>query len=469
LAEIATRLPAGQGPATVAAERTGRPLLATITLITLMIPVTFPMGSWLMSPSRLLFLIVLPFLMINLLSGKYGKITSVDIMILLYMMWRTFIPFIHNPNVALQYAGSNSVIILGGYLSARAAIRSPQDFQWMAKVLGAFVFVSFPFALYEARTSDMVVPRFLENVLHLTSARDVNYLPRLGVERVQFVFPHPILYGLFCSMVLAISFVSLRGHRSPVRRWVALAVVVACCFMSVSSGPFLSALAQIGLIIWAYVLRNVARRWFILGMICLVVYLILEVLSNRPAIYAVLSVLAFNPATANVRRILLDYGLAQIGRTPILGIGFRQWDLPAYMSGSLDNYWLANALMFGLPAFAFLLGAYVLGMTSAGRRSFVPGGDYYNARLAWAIVNVSIMLTLATVYIWSEVSSLVFFVLGAGVFLINGTEGAATEATTTAAAPRRGPLAYSRFPVASSRRDSPDDPVRTRKPLERPT
>lgn len=462
-------MPTGQSPAIPAAAPAGRPLLATITLVTLMLPVTFPMGSWLMSPSRLLFLIVLPFLMINLLSGKYGKITSVDIMILLYMLWRTFIPFIHNPNVALQYAGSNSVIILGGYLSARATIRSPQDFQWIAKVLGAFVFFSFPFALYEARTSDMVVPRFLENVLQLTSARDVNYQPRLGVERVQFVFPHPILYGLFCSMVLAIRFVALRGYHSTARRWLSTGIIVACCFMSVSSGPFLSALAQIGLIIWAYVLRNVARRWLILGIICLVVYLILEVLSNRPAVYAVLSVLAFNPATANVRRILLDYGLAQIGRTPILGIGFRQWDLPAYMSGSLDNYWLANALMFGLPAFAFLLGAYVIGMISAGRRTFVPGGDYYNVRLAWAIVNVSIMLTLATVYIWSEVSSLVFFVLGAGVFLINGTESAATEATVTGAASRRGTLVYSRFPAASSRRDGPDDPGRTREPLGRLT
>lgn len=469
MGETLSRFSTGLGPAIPAAARTGRPVLATISLVSLMLPVSFPMGSLLMTPSRLLFLIILPILMINLLSGKYGKITAIDIMILLYMLWRTFIPFIHNPNVALQYAGSNSVIILGGYLSARASIRSPQDFQWMAKVLGAFVFFSFPFALYEARTSDMVVPRFLEGVLHLTSARDVNYLPRLGVERVQFVFPHPILYGLFCSMVLAVSFVGLRGYHSTARRWVSLAIIVACCFMSVSSGPFLSALAQIGLIIWAYVLRNVARRWFILAMICLVVYLILEILSNRPAVYAVLSVLAFNPATANVRRILLDYGLAQIGRTPILGIGFRQWDLPAYMSGSLDNYWLANALMFGLPAFAFLLGAYVCGMIAAGRRSFVPGGEYYNARLAWAIVNISIMLTLATVYIWSEVSSLVFFVLGAGVFLINGDEKGSTDAPAADLAPRRNTLVYSRFPAGSSRRDSNPATGRKRQPIGKPT
>ncbi|MBC7143660.1 MAG: hypothetical protein H5U18_16120, partial [Rhodobacteraceae bacterium] len=146
MSDTTARLPAREMRASrPATAGSGRPVLATIALISLMLPVTFTMGTWTMSPSRALFLVLLPIQLFNLMRGQYGKITYIDWLVLGYMAWRTFVPFVHNPQVALQYAGSNSVIFLGGYLAARASIRSAEDFQWMAKVLAAFVIFSFPF------------------------------------------------------------------------------------------------------------------------------------------------------------------------------------------------------------------------------------------------------------------------------------------------------------------------------------
>ncbi|OYX45093.1 MAG: hypothetical protein B7Z02_02290 [Rhodobacterales bacterium 32-67-9] len=441
----------GTRPATAAS---GRPVLATFALITLMLPVTFNLGTWVMSPSRALFLVLMPIQLFNLMRGQYGKVTCIDWLILGYMAWRTFVPFIHDPRIALQYAGSNSIIFLGGYLAGRATIRSAADFQWMAKVLAAFVIISFPFAVYETITGKFVLPYLFEQIPGVKSVKDVNYMRRMGMDRVQFVFAHPIHYGLFCSLALSVYFVGLRGVISGFRRWAGTLVIIASCVMSVSSGPLLSALAQVGLIFYAHLFRNVERRWLYFGLLFTISYTVIELGSNRPGIVALMSLLTFSASTANVRFILFEYGMTQIAKTPLFGIGFRQWDLPSWMTGSLDNFWLALALIFGLPAFLFLFAAVVTGLVGVGKRAFKPGGELSNARLGWGIMLVSLTLTLATVYVWSEVASLVMFMIGSGVFLLAAHDAPDDESPPPADDNRRSGPAYSRFAPELSRRDA---------------
>lgn len=425
-----------------------RPWIAIFALITLMLPVSIDVGSLHLTPSRTYFLITSPFLLFGLATGRYGRFNAVDGLVLGYMAWRTMIPFIHNPNVALQYAGSNTVIFLGGYLCARCSIRTAADFRLACKILGAFVIFSVPFAISEAITGRMVIPRFLDALPFISSVDDVNYRRRMGLDRVQFVFAHPILYGLFCSLGVATYFTATKGHILGARRWVSSGLMVLAVFLSVSSGPFLATLVQVALLIWAFLLRNVVKRWKILGILSVIGYIVLELASTRPAIYAITSILSFDPATANVRRILLEYGLAQVARTPLLGVGFNKWDLPFYMSGSLDNFWLANALIFGIPAFVLYFASFLWALIAVGRRDFRQGSDLSNIRLGWGVVQVSVMLTLATVYIWSEIASLVMFVLGSGIFLLEAQEEDATAAAPSTAAARSAGPVYTRFPPA---------------------
>lgn len=457
MSEMTARHPAQGVPSNRPVAGTGRPVMVTIALISLMLPVSFNIGSWLMSPSRALFLVMLPIWMISLFRGQYGKVNYIDVLVLLYMAWRTFVPFIHNPQVALQYAGSNSIIFLGGYMAARASIRSPEDFRWMAKVLGAFVIFSFPFAVYEATTGDFVIPHLFEQIPGITSVKDVNYQRRLGMDRVQFVFVHPIHYGLFCSMAVSAFFLGLKGVISGFWRWIGTGLILGCCLMSVSSGPFLAALAQIGLTMWGFMFRKKEKRWKIFGGLFAAFYAIIEIGSNRPGIVALISLLSFSSSTANVRFILFEYGMQQVYRTPLIGIGFRRLPLPPWMTGSLDNFWLAIAVIFGVPAFLFLFSAVVFGLIGIGRRKFKPGGALDNTRLAWAITLISITLTLSTVFIWTEVASLVMFMIGSGVFLLHAQEtedGAAPVPVDTG----RQPMGYSRYAPEMSR-NSPAEPL----------
>lgn len=451
MAGITARNPVQMESARPAERETTRPFIATIALVSMMLPVSIDVGSLHLTTSRTLFLILCPILLIRLLIGKYGRVTPLDVFILLYMLWRTVVPFINNPQVALQYVGSNSVIFLGGYLAARASIRSASDFRWFARMLGGFVMLSLPFAISESITGNMVIPRYLEMIPGVTSVQDVLYDRRMGLDRVQFVFAHPILYGLFSSMGVAIYFLGMKGHLPTWRRIVGVSVIGICCFLSVSSGPFLSVVAQLFLLFWAFFLRKVETRWRILGILAFLGYVVIELGSTRPGIYAVVSLLSFAPHTANVRLILLEYGLAQVAQTPLFGVGFNSWNLPVWMSGSLDNFWLANALIFGTPAFFLLAAAFGYGMVAIGRRKFTPGSDLSNIRLGWVIVMVSITLTLATVYIWSEIASLVMFVIGSGAFLLYAEEPkAGTDVPAEAPAQAKGPV-YTRFPGAKPR------------------
>lgn len=76
---MTARNPAVEKPA-IAGERVAtRPFIATIALFSMMLPISFDVGSIHLSTSRTLFLILCPILLIRLLMGKYGKITQLDV------------------------------------------------------------------------------------------------------------------------------------------------------------------------------------------------------------------------------------------------------------------------------------------------------------------------------------------------------------------------------------------------------
>ncbi|MGB3147295.1 MAG: O-antigen ligase family protein [Paracoccaceae bacterium] len=432
--------------------RDGKPKLALIALLALMIPIYFQVGSLNLTFSRLVFTPLVPILLFQLLSGRYGRILPTDILVLLYMGWRTLSAFVTSAPVAFEYSASNAAIFLGAYLAARASIRNVADFQYASRILITFVLISFPFAVYEAKTGVMFIPRLLDGIPFIKTPVDANYARRLGMDRVQFVFVHSIHYGLFCSTAFALLYVGLKDRIKTFTRWVGSGFVLLCCLMSVSSGPFLALLCQIPLIAYDYLFRQNPNRWKIFLIAGAIAYAILEVLSDRPAFYAISSRLAFSAYNANYRKVLLEYGLRQIGRTPVFGIGFlRGWDAPAWISGSLDNFWLGDALIFGIPAFAFHFGSVVVGITMIGRRKFTRDSALDHARFAWIFVVVSLMLTLATVYIWSEIASLVFFIYGSGAFLITAVEADQNALPVETGNDRK--IRYTRYPA------KPDKPL----------
>lgn len=138
------------------------PFFALVVFIALLIPAFFHLGTLLMTPSRLLFLLLIPLLLLKLLGKQYGRVTYIDWMILFHMSWFTLSVFVNaSAGVAVTYTGVNTVILLGGYLAGRAAIRDLDQFLGFVRFFAFVLTLSLPFILYETLTGHLTIPKLM--------------------------------------------------------------------------------------------------------------------------------------------------------------------------------------------------------------------------------------------------------------------------------------------------------------------
>jgi hypothetical protein len=105
--------------------------------------------------------------------------------------------------------------------------------------------------------------------------------------------------------------------------------------------------------------------------------------------------------------------------SPIFGIGLNEWVRPFFMrSGSIDNFWLVNAVRYGIPGFLFLILGYLPTLWWIGRRNFDADQRLWLLRRAWMFTFAGLTLTLCTVHVWTSIYSFVFFLFGAGMWFL---------------------------------------------------
>jgi O-antigen ligase len=163
-----------------------------------------------------------------------------------------------------------------------------------------------------------------------------------------------------------------------------------------------------------------------------------------------MSYATFSPHTAYWRSIIFEWGMKSVWDNPIFGKGLNDWVRPWFMrSASVDNFWLLTAMRYGIPGFVLLAAGYVIGLARVMRPDFSTDPMLRQLRLAWVFIFLGMTFTLATVSIWTEVYSFVFFMFASGLWL--------TE-VQPAGVPAAGPAVPARR-TASRRPAAPSDPV----------
>ncbi|MCB2136838.1 MAG: O-antigen ligase family protein [Rhodobacteraceae bacterium] len=425
-------------------------------LIFIVLPVGFFVGTLSLSLLRILLLFTTVPLMIGVLTGRYGRVWPVDWLFLLHICWAMVAVAVNNPDRAVENIGSAGIEFLGGYAIARAYIRTRADFFALVRVFALLVVLLLPLALLESQTDVAIVLKAILD-LGLDAPVEVDMDPRMGLFRAQTVFAHPIHYGLFCSAAFSLVYVGMKDMMTPMARYLMSCAVLTGVFLSLSSGALLSAILQIGLIGWAYVFRNVTKRWHMLAGICVLMYVTVDLLSNRTPIKVFMSYATFSAHTAYYRAIIFEWGMINVWDNPVFGLGLRRWIRPGYMkSGSVDNFWLLMTMRYGIPGFILLALGYLDALFRVGRRALTPGSPESQIRLAWMICFVGLSFTLATVHIWTSIYSFVFFLLGSGLWLATADSDSAPEPVAEAA---RGPV-YSRQAVPVHTRGEAVAPAR---------
>ena len=390
-----------------------------IFILSLLIPIRPEIGGIRLDPYRALLVVTLIPFVAKLFSGKVGRVTSTDWLMIIFVVWTIFVYFYHHGAGKIPYALVTGAELLGGYLAGRVLIRSASDFRRFVRYFMIALLVMFPLAVFELNTFRMPLAELFGK---FTTVIPKVMDPRFGLSRVQVSFPHAIHFGFFCSSMLANIYYLHKGR--VLRMLPLMALLLSMAFMSLSSAAFLSILLQVLIIAWGAI---TGARWRLLVILTAIVYVALEILSNRGPIIILIETMTLNPQTAWWRVHIWNFGTQSVMNHPLFGIGLYDWVRPVWLAGTVDNYWLVIAMRFGFPGIILLLwamGAHIYRVL----RVKIPNDELRALRLGYAVSLIGILFTLATVHIWDAMNAFIMFYIGAGVFLyINPSNEAAVD------------------------------------------
>jgi hypothetical protein len=381
------------------------PWQVKIFFFTFLLPVeaSFPIGDFRLTPNRVL--LILAFLpCLRLVCSNSIKRLPTDWLLILYSFWLILSLLINHG--FLQGFKSGGILVLeslGAYLFARVYIRDEEDFYNFVKLCVFIVIVLSLFTIPEALTGKNI---FRPQIGHID--------PRHGMQRSFGPFDHPILYGCFCA-----SIVSLSWFYRTERRFLRTIWVIIATFISVSSGPLVAVTVQLILMAWKTITRGLNSRWKLFSFLLTIVYIIIDLISNRTPLKVFLSYLTFNPATAFFRLTIWEWGIQEnVKKNPWFGIGFEEWIRPSWMhSTSIDNFWLVNMVRYGFPTFIFL-GLAILALLFAVGKVSENSATGTNVRTGFIFSFIGLIVAGCTVHFWNSSYVWFFFLLGSGACLV---------------------------------------------------
>lgn len=445
------------------------PTPALIYLICVVVPIWFNAGPLRLSILRFFLILMIIPLMVQLLSGRFGRVLLTDVLFFLHVLWMGVALAVNNPDQAVTQMGSAGVEFLGGYLVARAYIRTPEAFMALCRWVVLLVVILAPFALYESLTGTPLLVRAMASLPVVSSIPILSIDGRLGLERVQATFAHPIHFGLFCSVSVAMIFVAMKGAINTTKRFGLAILCGATGFLALSSGALLAIALQCALIAWAWVFNKSRLRWWFLVGLFAMGYVAIDLLSNRSPIKVFMSYATFSAHNAYWRSIIFEWGMINVWANPIFGLGLNDWLRPHFMySSSVDNFWLLMAMRYGIPGFLFVTIGYAWAVFLVMRRKFDGDIVLTHIRRAWVFTFLGLSFTLVTVHVWTSVYSFVFFMFGAGMWLITtspnqGNTEPDPEQQGDTIIPQGAPgRRFSRFPVTPKGASTPHVPLHLR-------
>ena len=387
-------------------------------LVGLVVPWLIYLGPLRMSAYRLVLCITILPCLGMWVAGKAGRMRAADVAVVLLPAWCALgLVRIHGMHLAVETSGIIFLESVGPYLLARCYVRDADDFHKVVQVLFGMVALLTPFAIVEFATGHNVSRELFAMIL---PTRTEAMPPRFGLTRVQSVFDHPILFGLFAGSLLSLVYLVLGHQRDVLQRSLKSAVVAGASLMSLSSGPLIGLGIQAFFLSWNGMFSANKSRWKVLAALLLSMYVVIELAANRSVLQIVGGHL-LDAGSYWYRTWIFDYGIRSVASHPLYGVGMGEWERPAWMGDSIDNFWLYEAVRHGVPAVLLLLLACVSIVSSLG---FKKGLDakVTEYRTAFLMTLMAFCLVGGTVHFWGAAYVLFLFLMGSGVWMLDVTE-----------------------------------------------
>lgn len=431
-------LPGRSGALNIARETLSKPVVLALFIACVTQPYGLELGPLLIGPYRLILLLVGPFLMLQWITGRYGRMLLPDFMILGYALW-IMVSLAANGQASRipEWGASQFIDTFFAYLLGRATIRNRHDFYFFTRTLLWILIFLLPFAIIESTTGRVILIRIFEG-LPLLNAFDIivgHHEPRMGLLRAQTSAAHPILYGILCAMAFSFGLMGLAhspGKPSFVKRGMLSIGSYLGTFFSLSSGAFAAAGIQGLLMLYNWVLRNWRLRWYVLAGGFALFYITVALVSIRPPALVLGRLISFSPSTAWNRYMIWQFGSEEVMRNPIFGMGqFDDWQRAAWMPASIDNEWLLAAMRFGLVGITLIIGAFAYVLLRLIRKNFAANPEMDAIRNSFVFTLISLLIAYGTVAAWNIQWSLLLVLLGGSVWIYANTPTCDTTAADT--------------------------------------
>ncbi len=405
------------------------PLPIALVILSFICPTELSLfvGGMRLSPHRVAFVLLVPFALLRLFRRKDVKIQAFDILFALYNVWTVSIFLYHGDAAvssaagsnagsggALNYGGSLALESFGGYIIARAYIRTWSSCAAVIRLLVVAVGLVGLLALPEALSGKHLVHDFLNSLTGYNFP--LKYEQRMGLERAYSVFDHPIHYGTFCASALAMIWYS---ERRTMARWKKIMLIVSATVLGLSSAPILCLGLQISLILWDKATRGIDNRLTITFTVFVAIYIGTILLGTRTPANFIATGMTLDSWTGYYRLVIWEAGIENIQANYFTGIGLGDWVRPWWMaSDSVDAFWLLIPMRAGMPAVVLLLLAMAMlfrKVAVQGRRHPEPEARQF--QLGWSMSVVALSLIGCTVHYWNVPYAYLFFILGLGGWL----------------------------------------------------
>ncbi|MEO0566863.1 MAG: hypothetical protein AAF066_03970 [Pseudomonadota bacterium] len=451
MADLLHRQPARAMAPTGVTQNTKLFAFSLVFVFSLIVPVTVSVAGFDFPIYRLVLILLFFPSLFRWLAGNAGRKTAADFCVLFLAIWAALsFVVLHGVGQTWQTIGFHTLELVGSYMIGRSFVRTPDDFFRVSKTMVIICIALLPFALYEALTEHNMILKFWSYVG--PTYRDVDHEVRLGFDRVQGPFQHPIHFGVYCGSLIGVAYFAATYGKTMGLRVLVLLLVIATAFFSLSSGPLAAMVAQIGMIVWGLALRQVKHKWWYLFGALVLMYVVIDVQSNRTPFEVMIGYMALNAQTGFGRILIFEYGLQNALDNPIFGLGFNDWVRPRWMTPSIDMFWMVYPVTHG-PLSGILLLAMFFFVFFGVVRNKIESKRVQEFRLGWAISMLGLFMAGWMVHFWKVPFVYYCFLLAAGAWMADYKQ---TEEENQPSAPDdgRGQIRYSRFAGGTPARPS---------------
>lgn len=369
-----------------------------VILYSTMVPpeVRLQLGGFVLFPYRIALMITFPWLA-RVLVTQGMRLRFPDWLMLATGGWMLVVMIAHYGLEGIERGGALVFDMLMPYFVARMSIRSTADVKHLLLLLLPAIMASAAIMMTESVTRTLIVKPIVGQIFGYLEKFDggetnfglVSY--RLGLLRSAGPFSHPILGGLYMASFLAL-FVKASGNKLV--RVLGIPATMIGAFFSLSSAAFLAFGLCLGLLIYDWLQKRVeVLTWGRLLSALGVAVVCLQLISSGGIARLVIRYLTLNPGTGFYRILIWDYGTASVERHPIMGIALELFERPNFMSPTVDNNWLLQAMRYGLPGalpyYAAVIGIIVLAAMSAGRSKGFAREVMFGLALSLAVLTLA--------------------------------------------------------------------------------